>query len=164
MTETPAILDRVLLLTGRLNYVWTNTESVLIHVMAGLLDTDKDRATIVFLTLNTTRARVDLVERLAKLDGRESAERDAILDCTRKLMQLSRLRNHYNHCIYSFDTEAGSARTILMRIADRKTDIRVGHSEALDDDEIRHIEAAIADLTALNHEIWAVIRRFGYPI
>ncbi|MFV0360227.1 hypothetical protein [Tropicimonas sp.] len=164
MAGVPAVFDRLLLLTGRLNYVWTNTESVLIHVMAGLLGTDKERAVVVFLTLNTTRARIDLVERLAKLDTCPEPARDAILDCTQRLVRLSHVRNRYNHCIYSFDTESGSARTILMRIADRKTDIRLGRSDAIDDDEVQKIEETIDRLAAINADLWALIKRFAYPV
>ena len=58
--------DDFLLLIGRLNYTWTNTESLLIHLIAGLSALDKEIATVIFLTLNTTRARIDLVERLSK--------------------------------------------------------------------------------------------------
>jgi len=159
------LFERLLVQTGRLNYVWTNTESVLIHFMAGLLDTDKENATIVFLTLNTTRARLDLVERLAKRgEVRTAEERDAILDCTQQLARISRIRNLYNHCIYSFDRESGGVQTILMRIADRKTDIRMGRAEEVNEDRLRGIEAAISDLAALNGRMWDVVRRFGYPV
>jgi hypothetical protein len=75
-THTPAhayadsspVLQNILLLVGQLNYAWTNTESLLIHLIAGLARVDKEAAIIIFLTLNTTRARLDLVERLAKMD------------------------------------------------------------------------------------------------
>ena len=56
-----AAMSDVLLRVGRLNYVWTNTESLLIYVIAHLLRVEKDAAIVVFLTLNTTRARIDLV-------------------------------------------------------------------------------------------------------
>src|SRR5690606_145654 len=65
-TESPTRFQQVLLLIGKLNYTWTNTESLLIHLIAGLAKVDKETAVIIFLTLNTTRARIDLVERLAK--------------------------------------------------------------------------------------------------
>ena len=74
--------DQLLLLIGRLNYSWTNTESLLIHMVAGLSGTDKETATIIFLTLNTTRARVDLVERLAKRDRRNQTEKERVLEAT----------------------------------------------------------------------------------
>ena len=51
-------LDEILLRVGKLNYTWSNTESLLIHLIAGLARIDKDTALIIFLTLNTTRARL----------------------------------------------------------------------------------------------------------
>lgn len=156
------VFERLLLQTGRLNYVWTNTESVLIHFMAGLLDTGKEDAVIVFLTLNTTRARIDLVERLAKREGRAAPERDDILACTSELGRISRTRNLFNHSIYSFDRDGG-VQTILMRIADRRRDIRMGLTEEIDEDRLREIGDAIARLEGLNLRMWAVVRDYGYP-
>jgi len=161
--ETVAF-DRVLLLIGRLNYSWTNTESLLIHLIAGLCRTDKETAVIVFLTLNTTRARIDLIERLAKLPRTPAAERRRVLDVTGRLGRLGALRNRYNHCIYSFDADSGEARTILMRIADRKDNIRVGETTVLDSAAVDAIERSLNDLAILNGEIWAVLREFGYPL
>ena len=156
--------DQLLLLIGRLNYSWTNTESLLIHMVAGLSGTDKETATIIFLTLNTTRARIDLVERLAKMDRRNQAEKDRVLEATGDLMRLSALRNRYNHCIYAFDSESGSARTILMRIADRKSDLRIGQVADVDEQAITDIETALRELAALNKRIWGLIREYRYPL
>ncbi len=80
-----AAAQDVLLLVGRLNYVWTNTESLLIYVIAHLLGVEKDAAIVVFLTLNTTRARIDLTERLAKLPRIPVATRDEVLAITLRL-------------------------------------------------------------------------------
>lgn len=159
----PVTFDRFLQLLGRLNYAWTNTESLLIHLIAGLARTDKETAVVVFLTLNTTRARVDLVERLSKLDRTSAEERDQVLDVTRQVLRLSGLRNRYNHCIYSFDPESGSASTILMRIADRKKDIKIGQTSALDTAALADVEDALDALAALNTRIWTLIRERGYP-
>lgn len=159
----PVTFDRFLQLLGRLNYAWTNTESLLIHLIAGLARTDKETAVVVFLTLNTTRARVDLVERLSKLDRTEADERDQVLGVTRHVLRLSGLRNRYNHCIYSFDPESGSASTILMRIADRKKDIKIGQTNVLDTAALADVEAALDELAALNTRIWTLIRERGYP-
>ncbi|WP_120499746.1 hypothetical protein [Roseovarius sp. EL26] len=155
--------DDALLLIGRLNYAWTNTESVLVHLIAGLTKTDKQTATIIFLTLNTMRARVDLVERMAKLDPTPAEHRKRILAATKKLVQLSAVRNRYNHSIYAFDPESGHARTILMRIADRKDEIKIGQSSDLDSAAMDSIRKVIEDLTLLNREYWAIIKEYGYP-
>lgn len=161
---TPVGFDTLLLLIGRLNYAWTNTESLLIHVIAGLCRTEKESAVVIFLTLNTTRARVDLIERLAKLERTRAEERDRVLASTRRLLKFAALRNRYNHCIYSFDPESGATRTILMRIADRKDNIKVGEMTDIDDAAIADIERALGELTALNTDIWAMIREFDYPL
>lgn len=156
-------LSEVLLKVGQLNYTWTNTESLLIHLIAGLAKTDKDTAVVIFLTLNTTRARVDLVERLAKLDRTPKVQRTKILDLTRRLVRESALRNRYNHCIYSFDPSNGTIQTIMMRIQDRKNDIRMGKTQPVDDAETANIEEAIARLQTLNHDVWAFVSEYGYP-
>lgn len=156
--------DRFLLLLGRLNYSWTNTESLLIHFIAGLARTDKDTAVVLFLTLNTTRARVDLVERLAKLDRVDDAEREAVLALTRRMLRLAGLRNTYNHCIYAFDARSGDHATIRMRVADRRKAIKVGEITALDADTLRDIEASLSDLARLNSEVWGHIIQHDYPV
>lgn len=161
--QQPAEFDEILLLIGRLNYTWTNTESLLLHLIAGLSGTTKDVAVIIFLTLNTTRARVDLVERLAKMPHQSMAERDAVLALTKGLMKLSGARNRYNHCIYAFDPDGGPPKSILMRIADRKDDIKMGQTVDLDAAAIADIRQAINDLARINQEIWAHIAHFGYP-
>ncbi|SLN75325.1 hypothetical protein RUM8411_04180 [Ruegeria meonggei] len=144
--------------------MWTNTESLLIHLIAGLSGTNKDVAVIIFLTLNTTRARVDLVERLAKMEGRPADIRDPILERTQRLSKLSSIRNRYNHCIYSFDAESGNPKTILMRISDRKTDIKLGREDTVDDKAIKEIEDIVDQLSAANRDIWKLIKQLGFPI
>jgi len=162
--KDPAVsFDGLLLLIGRLNYAWTNTESLLIHLIAGLARTDKDRAIIIFLTLNTTRARVDLVERLAKLEDTPEKQKTRVLAFTQAMMKYSSLRNRYSHSIYAFDPESGDARTIMMRIADRKDGLKMGRSDVIDTTAIGDIEDAIAGLSELNKRCWGIIREFNYP-
>ena len=155
--------DNFLLLVGKLNYTWTNTESLLIHFIAGLARIDKETATVIFLTLNTTRARIDLVERLSKLDKITREQRSAVLDITSRLLGQAKLRNRYNHCIYAFDAEGGNPRTILMRIAKIQDPLKMGQSHPLNDAAAEDIEAAINELALINQAIWQVIQRFDFP-
>ncbi|SIN78439.1 hypothetical protein SAMN05444002_0372 [Vannielia litorea] len=159
-----AELQAILLRVGRLNYAWTNTESLLIHLIAGLAKTEKDVAVVIFLTLNTTRARVDLVERLAKLPTVSTELRKDVLEVTSALTREGGLRNKYNHCIYSFDPESGGLQTIMMRIQDRKEAIRMGKTERVNAAESASIDASIAKLEQLNRSIWALIRQHDFPI
>jgi len=153
----------VLLLVGQLNYTWTNTESLLIHMIAGLARVDKETAVVIFLTLNTPRARIDLVERLAKMQSTPPDCRAAVLDATRRLSEEAKLRNKFNHCIYSFDPDSGKGMTQLLRIVDSKDEIRYGKIEALDDDEVARIRASIAELVAINRLFWQITEKFGFP-
>ena len=155
--------DSFLLLIGKLNYAWTNTESLLIHLIAGLSGMDKEIATVVFLTLNTTRARIDMVERLSKLPRVDAAERDQILALTGRIQRQSALRNRYNHCIYAFDSDGDNPRSILMRIADRKDKLMMGQVNDLDAAAAEAVEAAIAELKSINRDIWGAVRSFNYP-
>ncbi|PSK83464.1 hypothetical protein CLV79_11043 [Limimaricola soesokkakensis] len=168
-TSTPAEaslspFDQLLLLVGRMNYSWTNTESLLIHLIAGLAGTTKQSAVIIYLTLNTTRARLDLVERLAKSGGITDATRSRILAATAQIRKHQSLRNRYSHSIYSFDTETGAARTITMRIADRKNALKMGQSDAIDASALDRIRDTIEALKQLNRKIWTLVVEEGYPV
>lgn len=155
--------QEVLLLVGQLNYTWTNTESLLIHMIAGLAKVDKETAIVIFLTLNTSRARIDLVERLAKMQKTMPECRNDILGATRKFSELAKLRNKYNHCIYSFDPDSGQGLTQLMRIFDSKDDVKYGKVEALDNLEMERIKESIQLLIELNHRLWDITEKYNFP-
>lgn len=153
-----AAMSEVLLLVGRLNYVWTNTESLLIYVIAHLLKVDKEAAIVVFLTLNTTRARIDLVERLAKLRSTTASDRKAIISLTSRLTKEARVRNKYNHCIYSFDENGDISSTQLMRLVEDDKQVRYGKVEPVDDNEIKSLEGSIAEIAAISKDIWTFLK------
>jgi hypothetical protein len=156
--------DELLLLLGRMNYSWTNTETLLIHFIAGLADVDKETAIVIFLTLNTTRARFDLVDRLAKLKRVPNEMRDEILDLTASMKDILKYKNRFNHCLYSFDAEGRQAKTILMRVAETKRDIKFGKSQDLDAAEVERVREAIHKIEALNHAAWAIILKHKFPV
>ena len=155
--------QEVLLLVGQLNYTWTNTESLLIYLIAGLAKVDKETAIVIFLTLNTTRARVELVERLAKMPGTPAECRHQVLEMASQLTRQGKLRNKYSHCIYSFDETGTRASTQLMRIFDSKDAIKYGKIEALDDSEMKRIVKSIDAIKAINVGIWRIVEQNAYP-
>ena len=154
--------ERMLWLLGRLNYTWTNTESLLIHLVAGLARTDKESATVIFLTLGSSTARLSLVRRLAKLDRVGEACRGDVLGVCREFDAVLKLRNRYNHCIYAFD-DAGRASTILMRVQDRPDSLRIGRKDALDATSLARVERALEALHAINARMWSLIARYDFP-
>lgn len=153
----------ILLHVGQLNYTWTNTESLLIHMIAGLAGVDKQTAIVIFLTLNTPRARMDLVERLAKLPRIDPECRSKVLDATRRLGVQAKLRNKYNHCIYSFDPDGQRALTQSMRIFEGRDTVKYGKIEALDDVEMARIQDSIQSLIAINQQFWEITEEYNFP-
>lgn len=153
----------ILLLVGQLNYAWTNTESLLIYLIGGLARTDRETAIIIFLTLNTTKARIELVERLAKMATVDPLLRKSVLSATERLTKQSRLRNKYSHCIYSFDETGTRASTQLMRLVESKDSVRYGKVEALDEPELKRITACIASIQDINKEMWSIIEENQFP-
>ena len=68
--SAPATADRrtqILALIGNLVSSWSNNESLFIYVLMILQRTSQESAALTFATLNTTRARLDLIQRLAKI-------------------------------------------------------------------------------------------------
>ncbi|WP_081158856.1 hypothetical protein [Ensifer aridi] len=153
----------ILLLIGQLNYTWTNTESLLIYLIAGLANVDKETAVIIFLTLNTTRARIELVERLAKMAKTAPERRQEILAVTQQLGKRAKLRNKYSHCVYSFDETGDQASTQLMAIFDSRDTIRYGKIEQIDDAEVARINEAIDQIMKINKAIWSIVERHSFP-
>lgn len=162
----PPEFDLFLMRIGQINYAWTNTESLLIHLLAGLVPTDTGTATVIHLSLNTAHARIDLVERLTKREGcpLPPPARARILDVSRRLKGLSGLRNRMNHCIYAFDPDGGPARSIQMRIADRKHSLRIGNETVLDSASLAELDGALADMQAINGEVWSIVADHGLPV
>lgn len=163
-TKQIPFFEELFYLLGQLNYSFTNTESLLIHVIAGLARVNKETASIIFLTLNTTRARLSLVERLSKSKELKKSLRLEILDLTKSMANIIKIKNKYNHCIYSFDNESGQAATILMRIFDKKDEIKYGKLDHIDENELKQLKEAIKDISGLNVKIWAFLKRNEFPI
>lgn len=156
-------LDAVMLRVGRLNYTWSNTESLLIHMLAGLTGMTKDAAVVVFLSVTATRTRIELVERLAKLSLPTGDQQTELLDLTSRLTRLQSVRNRYNHSIWSFE-EDGSISTILMRIADRRDRIHMGRKQNLGEKELAKLDQDLQTLSTLNRDMWQFLQSYGYPI
>jgi hypothetical protein len=81
-----------------------------------------------------------------------------VLEVTRKMMAEAKLRNKYNHCIYSFDENGEMGTTQLMRIAEFGNDLKYGKLEEIDTDEIERIRACVAEVIAVNRDIWGFLK------
>ena len=103
----PASADRrtfVLALIGNLICSWSNNESLFIYVLMILLRTDEASAAVVFATLNTTRARLDLIQRLAKIRVSDKALVKNLTALIERFSESTKVRNELNHCMFVFDS------------------------------------------------------------
>lgn len=149
----------ILEMIGQIVLSWSNNESMLIYLLMLLLDTDQTSATIVFATLNTTRARLDLIERLAKAKLKDRAivgELDGLLTTFNKC---TRMRNEFNHCIYTFNDSGELTHTHSLRFQEVRGRMRMGTVKAMDARRVQEMQASIATLTALNRDLWRFLQR-----
>src|SRR5262245_51692553 len=84
-----------LTLIGNLVHCWSNNESLSIYILILLMNTDEPSAAIVFATLNTTRARIDLIERLAKIKITDKQVENRLDDIIERFSETTRTRNEF---------------------------------------------------------------------
>jgi hypothetical protein len=158
----PESADRrttVLALIGSLVFNWSNNESLFIYVLMLLLKVDQASAAIVFATLNTTRARLDLIQRLARIKIKDKAlskELDRLID---RFNDGTHIRNEFNHCMYSVNDNGEISQTRSMRLVQTRNNLRFGETKPLDDARIREMTEAVREMARINRDIWDFLPR-----
>jgi hypothetical protein len=149
----------ILALIGNLVYSWSNNESMFIYVMMLLMNTDETSATVVFATLNTTRARLDLIERLAKLKITNRIVGKALERIISRFNELTKMRNEFNHCLYTVNESGEITDTQSIRVQEIHGKLQLGTGRKMDDARIDEMLDAIRALTKLNRDIWDFLPR-----
>jgi hypothetical protein len=144
----------ILALIGNLVYSWSNNESMFIYILMLLMKTDETSAAVVFATLNTTRARLDLVDRLAKINVRDKAIARALDKIVDKFNDLTKVRNEFNHCMYTVNDRGEITHTNSIRMQEVRGQVQLGIVRKMDDTRINSMLEAIRGLTKLNRDIW----------
>lgn len=152
--ETADHRTRFLALIGNLVFSWSNNESLLIYVLMILLKTDQFSAAVVFATLNTTRARLDLIQRLAKLHLRDRVLGKKLAGLIERFNECTRVRNEFNHCMYTVDEHGEITQTQSMRVVESRKGLQFGEIRAVDDARIKEMTRTIQELKKINREIW----------
>jgi hypothetical protein len=135
-------------------FSWSNNESLLIYILMLLLKTDDVSATVVFGTLNTTRARLDMISRLAKLNIKNREVDARLAKIIERFNAYTRIRNEFNHCIYTVDPQGVITHTQSIRIAEVRGQLQLGSVKPMDQIRIKEIMATVQQLKELNREIW----------
>ncbi|MFZ5692982.1 MAG: hypothetical protein ACOY5F_17200 [Pseudomonadota bacterium] len=158
----PKSADRrttILALIGNLVFSWSNNESLFIYLLMILLKTDQTSAAIVFATLNTTRARLDLIQRLAKTQVTDRSINRTLDDIVERFNEYTRIRNEFNHCMYNVSNRGDITHTHSIRIVETRKRLQFGELKPMDGARIKEMVDTIQGLKQLNRDIWAFLPR-----
>lgn len=157
--DTVQARTALLTLLGDLVLSWSNNESLLIYVLMILLETDEQSAAITFATLNTTRARMDLVHRLLLLKVRDRAIRSSVEGVMDRFSEANKVRNELIHAMYSVSAGGEITHTHLMRFVEKRGEISFGDRQAMDRKRLDSIGQTCAELKRLNRDLWDLLPR-----
>lgn len=160
----PKTADRrtfILALIGNLVFSWSNNESLFIYVLMQLLRTDQASAVIVFATLNTTRARLELIQRLAKIRIKDRAIEKQLEKLIDRFNECTRVRNEFNHCMYSLGPGGEITHTQSLRIVQTRGRLSLGETKPIDDARIKEMTKVTHELKDLNRDMWDFLPRLG---
>ena len=160
--SAPATADRrttILALIGNLVSSWSNNESLFIYVLMILLKTDQASAALTFATLNTTRARLDLIQRLAKIMIKDKALDRSLSKVIDRFNETTHVRNEFNHCMYIVDAGGQITHTQSMRIVQTKSSLQFGDMKPMDEARLKSMVKTIKEMTRINRDIWDLLPR-----
>jgi uncharacterized tellurite resistance protein B-like protein len=149
----------ILALIGNLVFSWSNNESLFIYLLMLLLRTDQTSAAIVFATLNTTRARLDLIQRLSKVHIQDANLDKTLNKIIERFNDCTRIRNEFNHCMYMVDDRGEITHTHSMKIMETRKRLQLGEVRPMDEERIKEMTAATQELKKLNRDIWQFLPR-----
>jgi hypothetical protein len=156
---TSASRANLLALIGQLVFSSSNNESLLIYILMVLLETDEPSAAIVFSTLNTTRARLDLVSRLVKIKIADREMRDELEQVVKEFNDAQQVRNEFLHAMYTVDGKGAITHTQTMRFIMKGGKVSFGEQNPIDQKRLDGILKALRDLRSLNRTIWDLLPR-----
>ncbi len=151
-------------LIGQLVFSWSNNESLLIYVLMVLLQTDEPAAATVFSTLNTTRARLDLVSRLARIKLADRATRAALDDVVARFNEINQVRNEFLHAMYAVDANGTITHTQTMRLVNKAGRLSFGQQHAIDRERIEGLLRTCNELRALNRQVWDLLPQLARAV
>jgi len=157
--ETGASRADLMVLIGQLVFGSSNNESLLIYILMLLLQTDEPSAAIVFSTLNTTRARLDLISRLAGIRIADREMREELDQVVKLFGDAGQVRNEFLHATYTVDTTGAVTHTQTMRLVTKGGRIRFGEQNPIDQKRLDGMVEACRALRTLNRRVWELLPR-----
>jgi hypothetical protein len=125
---------------GDLIVHWANNESLLVYLLALLLEADNQTAQITFFSLNTTQGRLQLMERLALFKLRDPI-RTQTLKYLKGFRAFTNKRNEFAHSMYMYTSDARVEATFNVRFNSDFDGSQIGEIKQFDQaryNEVRH--------------------------
>ncbi|QQO37038.1 hypothetical protein JJC00_16420 [Bradyrhizobium diazoefficiens] len=152
--ESAGHRTNVLALIGNLIFNWSNNESLFIYVLMLLLSTDEASAALVFATLNTTRARLDLIQRLARIKIRDPALDRELNKLIERFNDTTQVRNELTHCMYTVDESGEIVQTQSMRVVQTRASLAFGETRPVDEARLKALSDTVRAMIRINRDVW----------
>ncbi|WP_347335927.1 hypothetical protein [Bradyrhizobium murdochi] len=158
----PASADRrtfVLALMGNLICSWSNNEGLFIYVLMILLRTDEASAAVVFATLNTTRARLDLIQQLVKIRVTDKALARSLTALVERFSESTKVRNELKSLHAHLRLFGRHHPYPIDAIGGNKVRPQIRRDKALDESRLQEMLRTTNEMTKINRDIWDFLPR-----
>lgn len=147
-----------LLAIGGLAVNWANNESVFMAMLQALMGGGEHSALIVWLSLRTTRARLELIRRLCR---EQVMDRDLLADIEAAIDQFkgfSRTRNFFCHATYRYDHGQRLIEATSAALTYDEQPLSF-ETKVMDRQTLNEITDASMKMATFNKRLWKLIPR-----
>jgi hypothetical protein len=141
---------------GDLMVHWANNESMLVYLLAQLLETDNETAQITFFSQNTTQGRLQLMERLALLKLRDPI-RAQTLKHLKRFRTLTNTRNELAHAMYMYTSDARIEATYNVRFTSNFDGTKIGEIKPFNQARYNEVRQATRMPLKFNRDMHAFL-------
>lgn len=143
---------------GSLVVNWANNESVFLAMLQLFLVGGKNSAAIVWQSLRTSNARLELVDRLCRERVKDTELLSEITEAISHFRGLSRIRNFYCHATYRYDSEL-NLDSVSSVTSPQEGHPLVSKTKRMDRATLNEIGHASIELMKFNRRLWVIVER-----
>ena len=147
--------ERTLICLGRFIGDWSNSESSFSWIFSRVLGAEIIKSDVIWLSINSTAARMDLLQTLIKTEPKITAATKAKIEkCIAEFRVVSDLRNYYCHAIYMTDDDLNLTSVDKWRLAKPShANIVRGKAKPISDEHLRELCSGIDQCADINQRI-----------
>jgi hypothetical protein len=140
---------------GRFIGDWSNSESSFSWIFSRVLGAEITKSDVIWLSINSTAARMDLLQTLIKTKPKITAATKAKIEkCIAEFRVVTDLRNYYCHAIYTTDDDLNLTSVDKWRLAKPShANVVKGQAKPISDEHLRELCSAIDQCADINQRI-----------